>query len=63
VEAGRPSGTAEGPAALRALHQVLDDEPRILIDPVAARLVGPELDRQRKASRLFPFLTCFERIS
>ena len=56
MEAGRRSRTAEGAAALRALHQVLD-EPRILDDPIAGRLVGQhEVDRQKKIARLLPFL-------
>ncbi len=56
MQEGRPSRTAEGAGALRALHQVLD-EPRVLDDPIAARLTGPELDRQKKIARLFPFLS------
>jgi methyltransferase (TIGR00027 family) len=36
------SRTALGVALLRAAHQLLDDEPRVLDDPVAPRLVGPE---------------------
>jgi methyltransferase (TIGR00027 family) len=40
---------------VRALHQILDDEPRILDDPIAARLIGPELERQKTITRLFPF--------
>lgn len=36
------STTAEGAASLRALHQVIDDDPKILVDPLAAKLVsGP----------------------
>jgi methyltransferase (TIGR00027 family) len=34
--------TAQGVAALRAAHQLVDDLPRILDDPVSVRLVGPE---------------------
>ncbi len=36
------SKTALGVAALRAVHQLLDGEPKILEDPIAARLLGPE---------------------
>ena len=35
------SRTAEGAALLRAAHQVLDGEPKILDDPVAVHLLGP----------------------
>jgi methyltransferase (TIGR00027 family) len=37
----RPSRTAEGPAIKRALHQTLDDEVKILDDPISPRLVDP----------------------
>jgi methyltransferase (TIGR00027 family) len=40
----RPSQTAEGAAILRALHQTLDEEPKILNDPIAVRLVDPSSD-------------------
>jgi methyltransferase (TIGR00027 family) len=40
----RPSRTAEGAAILRALHQTLDAEPKILNDPIAVRLVDPSSD-------------------
>jgi methyltransferase (TIGR00027 family) len=35
------SRTALGVAALRATHQLFDDEPKILADPISGRLVGP----------------------
>jgi methyltransferase (TIGR00027 family) len=38
----RPSFTAEGPAIMRALHQTLAEEPKILNDPIALRLVDPQ---------------------
>jgi methyltransferase (TIGR00027 family) len=53
METGRPSGTAQGAAVVRALHQILDDNPKILDDPIAARLVGEELDRYRRMAFLF----------
>lgn len=34
-----PSRTAIRAAVLRAAHQILDDEPKVLVDPVAVRLV------------------------
>ena len=40
----RPSRTAEHMAILRALHQTLDAEPKILNDPIAVRLVDPSSD-------------------
>ena len=36
------SRTALGVAALRALHLIADDEPKILRDPIAGRLLGDE---------------------
>lgn len=43
----RPSRTAEGAAILRALHQRLDAEPKILNDPIAVRLVDTSSDFYR----------------
>jgi methyltransferase (TIGR00027 family) len=40
--AREPSKTAAGVALLRAAHQLFDDSPRILDDPVALRLLGPD---------------------
>jgi len=54
-ERDRPSGTAQGAAILRALRQVLDDEPKILADPLAARLLGDEFDRCKTVTRFFPW--------
>jgi methyltransferase (TIGR00027 family) len=42
MEKGQPSSTAEGAAVMRALHQTLDEEPKILDDPIAMRLIDPE---------------------
>jgi len=39
----------------RALHRILDDEPKILDDSIAARLLGDEFDRYRMLVRFFPF--------
>lgn len=41
MEEDRPSRTAEGAAIQRALHQTLDEEPKILDDLVATRLLDP----------------------
>jgi methyltransferase (TIGR00027 family) len=43
----RASLTAEGVAIQRAMHQTLDEDPEILNDPVAARLVDPSSDSYR----------------
>jgi methyltransferase (TIGR00027 family) len=48
MEAGRPSTTAERAAIHRAAHQVLD-QPPILIDPIAARLVTEAPDARPAA--------------
>ena len=36
--------TARGVALLRAAHQLIDDEPHILEDPVIVRLLGPDVE-------------------
>jgi methyltransferase (TIGR00027 family) len=53
VQPGRPSGTALRVALRRAAHQVLDD-PRVLDDPIALRIVGPdEADALRADPRAY----------
>jgi len=42
--------TAQGVASLRAAHQLIDDLPRILDDPVSVQLVGPEFAARVKAN-------------
>jgi methyltransferase (TIGR00027 family) len=39
VRDAHPSGTAIRAAVLRAAHQLLDDDPKVLVDPVAVELV------------------------
>jgi methyltransferase (TIGR00027 family) len=56
VSEGRASSTAFGAAVLRAVHQVVDDPPRILDDVIAPRLVGPEVLESIRADPE-PFLT------
>lgn len=51
----RRSSTAEDAAIMRALHQTLDD-PRILVDPIASRLIEPQGDFYQGA------LANFERL-
>jgi methyltransferase (TIGR00027 family) len=51
MEPGR-SRTVEIPAVMRALHQRLDDDPKIQVDPVAPRLITHDVDDQWLA----PFL-------
>jgi methyltransferase (TIGR00027 family) len=41
---GQPSNTALTAAAARAAHLIVDDEPRIFEDPLAARLLGDRAD-------------------
>ena len=41
---GQPSNTALTAAAARAAHLIVDDEPRIFADPLAARLLGDRAD-------------------
>src|SRR6201994_3932513 len=40
----QPSNTALTAAAARAAHLIVDDEPRIFADPLAARLLGDQAD-------------------
>lgn len=44
MEHNRPSTTSEAAAVQRALHQSLDDEPKILVDPIATRMVDVPSD-------------------
>lgn len=39
MEKDKPSRTSEGAAVHRAVHQLFDDEPKILLDPITLRLV------------------------
>ncbi len=43
------SRTALGVAALRAVHQLVDGEPKILDDPIAARLLNPDALQQMRS--------------
>ncbi len=53
METGRPSRTALRVAQRRAIHQVLDQPPHVLNDPIAIPLLGPEFtcDRGQESSR------------
>lgn len=42
---------AEGTAYLRAVHMSLDGEPKILHDPLAGKLLGPDLDAKIAADK------------
>ena len=42
VRGDRPSDTALGASVIRAVHQLIDDRPLILDDPVSPRLLPPE---------------------
>lgn len=42
---------AEGTAYLRAVHMILDGEPKIFDDPLAAQLLGPDLDEKIEADK------------
>jgi methyltransferase (TIGR00027 family) len=52
----RSSFTAVSVSTLRAVHQLLDDEPKILDDPIAPRLLDPAT-RQRICTRAAQFQT------
>ncbi len=44
MESGKHSYMAEGSAYLRAVHMSVDGEPKVLDDPLAATLLGSDLD-------------------
>ena len=46
MERSRRSRTIEIPAIMRALHQTADDDPKILTDPIAPRLLDADDERQ-----------------
>ena len=46
MEKGKSSATSLGVASLRAAHQLIDGEPRLLHDPVILRLLGPSFEER-----------------
>lgn len=46
MEKNKSSATSLGVASLRAAHQVLDGEPKLLYDPVILHLLGPAFEEQ-----------------
>jgi methyltransferase (TIGR00027 family) len=58
----RPSVTAEGAAAMRALHQTLDAEPKILDDPISPRLVDTHSDFYQSRLKLLERLPAATRL-
>jgi hypothetical protein len=58
----RPSVTAEGAAVMRALHQTLDDEPKILDDPISPRLVHAHSDFYQSRLKLLERLPAPTRL-
>src|SRR5271170_2379636 len=42
MQEGNPSKTAFGVARRRAAHQILDQQPLVLTDPVAVPILGPQ---------------------
>lgn len=46
MEKNKSSATSLGVAHLRAVHQFLDGEPKLLYDPVIIRLLGPVFEEQ-----------------
>jgi methyltransferase (TIGR00027 family) len=49
MEEGRPSSTAQRAAMLRAAHQILD-QPRVLDDPLALRIIGAAAEAALRAN-------------
>jgi methyltransferase (TIGR00027 family) len=56
VNEERQSATAEGAAIMRALHQSVDEDPKILVDPIAPRLIERDGEFYKGA------LAAFERL-
>ena len=50
MQAGRHSYMAEATAMLRALHQLVDGEPKVLNDPLAVRILGNQARESLDAS-------------
>jgi methyltransferase (TIGR00027 family) len=50
MEEGRPSRTAFGVARRRAAHQLIDQPPLVLDDPVAVPILGPDAAAEIKAN-------------
>jgi methyltransferase (TIGR00027 family) len=46
MEQSQRSRTIEIPAIMRALHQTIDDDPKVLTDPIALRLIDADDDRR-----------------
>jgi methyltransferase (TIGR00027 family) len=46
MEQPRRSRTVDIPAIMRALHQTIDGDPKILLDPIAPRLIGGDDDHR-----------------
>jgi len=51
LEAGKYSHMAEQTALFRAAHQVLDDDPKILLDPLAVTLLGADTQKRINDNR------------
>jgi len=51
MESGKYSYMAEATALFRAAHQVFDDEPKILLDPLAVTLLGSDTEHTLHAER------------
>jgi len=49
MKPGQYSYMAEATARMRAAHQLLDDEPKILSDPLAVRILGPRAEQTIRA--------------
>ena len=49
MEEGQPSATAQGAAMHRAAHQLLD-VPKILDDPLALRIIGPDAESELRSN-------------
>src|SRR5262252_5671523 len=58
----RPSFTAEGAAVMRAIHQTLDSEPKILDDPICVRLVDSQSDIYKSRLELLALLPAPSRL-
>ena len=54
MENDKPSKTSEGAAVLRAVHLLLDEEPKILFDPIAQRIVEMPCDSDLNAQAREP---------
>ena len=62
MEEERPSVTAENAAVMRAIHQTIDGEPKILDDPISQRLIDTQGEVYKSRLELLERLPTLTRL-